>query len=127
MKPIFAMTLREGAEAARCDGCVETPQTGSAAIFIGGVISLALMIGIAILFATSVKKMIRNKRNFSGTAWGVINGILGIGILPTIIAYVSINNEIAKIKDKRYAKYAKEEIKKVSLYIHYIYSHLDSD
>ena len=52
-------------------------------------------------------------------AWGLVNGVLGIGILPTILALVSINNEIAKVKNRKYAEYAKEEIKKF-IYTYFI-------
>lgn len=43
---------------------------------------------------------------FSGTAWGIINGIIGVGLLFVIIAHNSINSEIAKIKNKKYKEYA---------------------
>lgn len=118
MKPIFAMTLREGAEAARCSNCPEFtdatygPEPEVMGMIFGALVGLLVMIGIAILFAVCVKKKVRNKDEFNGVAWGLLNGVLGMGILPTVIAHVSINNEIAKVKNKKYAEYAKQEMRK---------------
>ena len=60
MKPILAITLREGAEAARCDNCPEISSGGmqpeTIGMIIGGLVSLAIMIIIAVIFAAIVRK-----------------------------------------------------------------------
>ena len=66
---------------------------------------------IAVAFACDIKNRIRKQKEFSGCGWGIINGILGIGILWVIIAHNSINKEIAKISNKKYEKYAKDQMK----------------
>ena len=75
--------------------------------------SLGLIISIivAVAFAIGVKSKIRAKKEFSGIGWGIVNGIVGIGILWVVIAHSSINKEIEKIKDKKYKEYAKQEMK----------------
>lgn len=73
-------------------------------------VELILAIIVAIIFASKVKSDIRKKEYFSGTAWGVLNGILGIGLLFVILAHSSINKELVKIKDKKYRDYAQQEM-----------------
>ena len=75
--------------------------------------SLGLIISIivAVGFTTNVKRKIRAKEEFSGIGWGIANGVVGIGILWVLIAHSSINKEIEKIKDRKYKKFAEQEMK----------------
>ena len=80
-----------------------------------------LSIIVAIVFSISVKKRIKSKKEFSGIIWGIVNGLVGLGLLWVIIAHTSINKEIDKIKDKKYKKYAqvqmREFIKNYALFV----------
>ena len=71
---------------------------------------LLFSIGLAIFFAESVKFKIRNKETFNGAAWGLLNGLVGIGLLWVMIAHSSINAELLKVKDKNYREYVKGEM-----------------
>lgn len=127
MKPIFAITLREGAEAARCDGCPENLFTDDASYWtsvnilalIGALLGLATIITITILTVKIISNKIKHKEEFSGAAWGFLNGILGIGVVATIIAYYIIRKRIERIKNKQYAEYAKREMIKF-IYIYFL-------
>ena len=66
---------------------------------------------VAIIFPIDVKKKIRTKKEFDGIMWGIANGLVGLGLLWVIIAHASINKEIDKIKDKKYKKYALEQMR----------------
>ena len=72
MEKIFAMTLGEGAEAARCSNCPEFtdatygPEPEVIGMIFGALVGLLVMIGIAILFAVCVKKKYEIKMNLMG-------------------------------------------------------------
>ena len=74
---------------------------------------LTLIVGIIIAIATAkiIGQKVENKEEFSGTAWGLLNGLFGIGILWVILAHSSINTKIAQVKSKKYANYAKAQMK----------------
>ena len=74
-------------------------------------ICFLLSIVLAIIFPIDVKKRIRAKKEFDGIMWGIANGLVGLGLLWVIIAHSSINKEIDKIKDKKYKKYALEQMR----------------
>ncbi len=74
-------------------------------------LGLIASIVIAIVFAFTVKNNIKKKAEFSGVSWGILNGIVGVGILWVIIAHSSINKEIEKIKNKKYKSYAEAQMK----------------
>ena len=86
----FGLTLQEGAEAARCDGCPD-PQTNP-------------------IIVKNATKSINRKEEFNGVGWGLANGVCGLGFIFAIVAIISVHNEIKQIKDKKYAKYAKEQL-----------------
>ena len=115
MEKIFATTLSEGAEAATrnvgLSTSLSTTASDSSTFLIIQSIGILLTIIMAIAFAASVKAKIKRKMDFSGMAWGIANGILGIGIIWVIIAHSSINKEIAKIRDKKYKKYVESQMK----------------
>ena len=70
-----------------------------------------LSIIVAIAFAIDVKKKIKTKKEFDGIMWGIANGLVGVGLLWVIIAHASINKEIDRVKDKKYKKYALEQMR----------------
>ena len=74
-------------------------------------LGLIASIVIAIVFAFTVKNNIKKKAEFSGVSWGILNGIVGVGILWVIIAHSSINKEIEKVKNKKYKAYAESQMK----------------
>ena len=43
--------------------------------------------------------------------WGIANGLVGLGLLWVIITHASTNKEIDKVKDKKYEKYALEQMR----------------
>ena len=68
---------------------------------------------VAIIFASTIKKRIRQKEQFSGIGWGILNGLVGsglFGLLCVVLAHSSINKELATVKTKTYAKYAKKQL-----------------
>ena len=69
---------------------------------------------LALAATDSIKNAIREKRRFNGIAWGVALGITGaglIGIVCAVLAHSSINKELEMVKNERYAKRAKEEMR----------------
>lgn len=74
-------------------------------------LGFVLSIVIAIVFAGTIKAKIQEKQEFNGIAWGLLNGVIGIGILWVIIAHASINKEIEKVKNKKYKEYAQKQMK----------------
>ncbi|MBQ6487511.1 hypothetical protein IJI89_03775 [Candidatus Saccharibacteria bacterium] len=73
-------------------------------------VSFIASILVTIIFACSVKNRIRQKKDFDGFGWGIVNGIFGTGILWVIIAHNSISKDIARAKDRKYVKYANEQM-----------------
>ena len=74
----------------------------------------AMPIILAVAFNSTVKDRIKRKSDFSGVGWGLANGIIGggvLGLLWVVIAHVSINKDIEKIKDKKYKKYVELQMK----------------
>ncbi|MBR3236334.1 hypothetical protein IKF92_01465 [Candidatus Saccharibacteria bacterium] len=74
-------------------------------------VGFVLSIILAVIFAANVKGKIKKKEEFSGMTWGFLNGIVGVGILWVVIAHSSINKVISEVKDKKYKKYAEEQMK----------------
>ena len=74
------------------------------------VLLLASIVAIIITY-NLISKRIMEQKEFSGTAWGLLNGITGIGILWVIIMHNSINKKIDSIDNKKYVKYAKGQMK----------------
>ena len=74
-------------------------------------IGLIASIVLAIVFNYGVKSKIRQKAEFSGMVWGILNGIVGVGLLWVVIAHSSINKEIEKVKNKKYKAYAESQMK----------------
>ena len=121
----LGLTLQEGAEAARSDGCSEDllkqssenllrQTTSSTPNYIYPILSSVFFIVaiiMAMLFVKSATKSINRKEEFNGVGWGLANGVFGLGFIFAIVAIVSVYNEIKQIKDKKYAKYAKEQLK----------------
>ena len=121
----FGLTLQEGAEAARCDGCPEdlynqtaqasnyTSSMNTTPNYIYPLFSSVLFIAAIILAMSFVKnatKSIGRKEGFNGVGWGLANGICGLGFIFAIAAIVSVHNEIKQVKDKKYVKYAKGQL-----------------
>lgn len=82
-------------------------------IIIPVLIMLISAIAIAVWFAQSVKNKIKQREEFSGMGWGIINGITGLGILSVlfvVIAHSSINDEINQVKNKKYKKYVRRQM-----------------
>lgn len=113
----LGLTLQEGAEAARCDGCSEdlfrqtTPSTPNYLYPILSSVFFIAAIIMAMLFVKNATRSINRKEEFNGVGWGLANGIFGLGFIFAIVAIVSVYNEIKQVKDKKYAKYAKEQLK----------------
>lgn len=107
----FGLTLREGAEAARCDGCPDPQANPSINLFpiISSILFIVAII-LAMQFVKNATKSINRKEEFNGVGWGLANGVCGLGFIFAIAAIVSVRNEIKQIKDKEYAKYAKEQL-----------------
>ena len=74
-------------------------------------LGFVLSIVVAIAFAGTIKAKVQEKQEFSGVAWGILNGVIGIGILWVVIAHASINKEIEKVKSKKYKEYAQKQMK----------------
>ena len=113
----FGLTLQEGAEAAKCDGCPEdlfnqttSPIPDHVYQILSSILFIAAII-MAMLFVKDATKSINRKEEFNGVGWGLANGICGLGFIFAIVAIVSVRNEVKQVKDKKYAKYAKEQLK----------------
>lgn len=91
--------------------------TKNLVISIGAILSIC----VVIIFTVSVKNKIKSKEKFDGITWGIVNGIVGPGILWVLLGHASINNAIDKIKDKKYKKYAlgqmREFVKNYGLFL----------
>lgn len=82
-------------------------------IIVPGLTIIIISSVIAILFSRAVKNSIKNRKEFSGIVWGILNsliGIGGIGILFTAIAYKAIKDESKKVRSKGYSKYIERQM-----------------
>jgi len=74
----------------------------------------AISIIAAVIFNIAVKNKIKKRESFSGVAWGLFNGLFGVGFIWVAIATSSIHTEINKLdpkKDKKYIEEAREQLK----------------
>lgn len=114
----FGLTLKEGAEAAKSTGS-DTASTmpidtsGMQRIIIS--VSFIIALVMITLFNNKVGDKLETKEKFNGIAWGIGTSIFLVNIILAIymiIVVISLYKKIARIKDKKYAKYAKSEMAK---------------
>lgn len=102
---------------ARVNSTYNTRNTGMTFDKSSNVITYALFtasIIVAIIFNVSVKSKIKRREEFSGVAWGLFNGLFGVGFIWMAIASSSIHSEVNKLdakKDKKYIEKAREQLK----------------
>ena len=81
-------------------------------MLIEAVATLAIVIGVSVAFANTVKGRVKNHEEFSGIGWGLLTGgLFGLGLIPVLIAQSAINRVVDQAKPNKYLKYAKKQMK----------------
>lgn len=76
---------------------------------LSGILFISSII-VALISHKNIKNRIIHEKPFNGAFYGLINGLLGIGIIWVVIMHESINKYIDSIKDKEYKEYTKKEM-----------------
>lgn len=76
---------------------------------------LIISIIIAIITASSIKGKVRANEKFSGVAWGLLNGIFGVGFIPVLIARSDIMKSIDQCELVYYSEKAKSEMRSFTI------------
>lgn len=78
-------------------------------------VSFIVAIVLAIITQKVISKKMTEKKEFSGVGWGLLNGVVGNGVLWVIIVYIAIKNMIKVFKDKKYQEYCRKEMRKFAI------------